>query len=99
MELSPWRAQYICGGASFRGASQGKFPSVFDENEAPTDGSRPIKANSAYGLLTKLLRLPPAGNLSELYVEALVHQARQAREVLDSFRVVLLAQDCPSSSR
>jgi predicted TIM-barrel fold metal-dependent hydrolase len=52
------------------------------------------KANSSYGLLTKLLRIPPTGDLNELYVEALVRQAREARDVLGSFRVVLLAQDC-----
>jgi hypothetical protein len=52
------------------------------------------KANPTYGLLTKLLRMPSTGDLNELYVEALVYQARQAREVLGSFRVVLLAQDC-----
>jgi uncharacterized protein len=51
------------------------------------------KANPTYGLLTRLLRMPSTGDLNELYVEALVHQARQAREVLGSFRVVLLAQD------
>ncbi len=51
------------------------------------------KANPAYGLLTRLLRMPSTGDLNELYVGALVHQARQAREVLGSFRVVLLAQD------
>ena len=34
------------------------------------------KANQSYGLLTKLLRLPPTGDLNELYVEALVRQAR-----------------------
>jgi hypothetical protein len=32
--------------------------------------------------------------LNELYVEALVRQAQEAREALGSFRVVLLAQDC-----
>lgn len=52
------------------------------------------KANQSYGLLTKLLRLPPTGDLNELYVEALVRQAHEAREALGSFRVVLLAQDC-----
>ncbi len=52
------------------------------------------KANHSYGLLTKLLRLPPTGDLNELYVEALVRQAREARVALGSFRVVMLAQDC-----
>lgn len=52
------------------------------------------KANPSYGLLTKLLQLPPTGALNELYVEALVRQAREARGALGSFRVVLLAQDC-----
>jgi len=52
------------------------------------------KANHSYGLLTKLLRLPPTGDLNKLYVEALVRQAREARVALGSFRVVLLAQDC-----
>lgn len=52
------------------------------------------KANPSYGLLTRLLRLPPTGDLNERYVEALVRQAREAREALGSFRVVLLAQDC-----
>jgi uncharacterized protein len=51
------------------------------------------KANQSYGLLTKLLRLPTTGDLNELYVEALVRQAREAREALGSFRIVLLAQD------
>lgn len=52
------------------------------------------KANQSYGLLTKLLRLPATGDLNGLYVGALVRQAREAREALGSFRVVLLAQDC-----
>lgn len=52
------------------------------------------KANPSYRLLTRLLRLPPTGDLNELYLQALVHQARQAQQALGSFRVVLLAQDC-----
>jgi hypothetical protein len=52
------------------------------------------KANQSYALLMKLLRLPPTGDLNELYVEALVRQAREARDALGSFKVVLLAQDC-----
>lgn len=52
------------------------------------------RANHSYGLLTRLLRLPPNGDLNESYVEALVAQAREARAALGSFRVVLLAQDC-----
>lgn len=52
------------------------------------------KANPSYALLTRLLRLPPTGDLDELYVGALVRQAREAQEALGSFRVVLLAQDC-----
>lgn len=52
------------------------------------------KANHSYALLRRLLRLPSTGDLNELYVQALVAQAHEAREALGSFRVVLLAQDC-----
>jgi hypothetical protein len=52
------------------------------------------KANLSYALLWRLLRLPPTGDLNELYLEELVRQVREARQVLGSFRVVLLAQDC-----
>ena len=52
------------------------------------------KGNPTYQLLRSLLGLPPAGDLNELYVDALVKQAREAREAVGNFRVVLLAQDC-----
>ncbi|MCC7375195.1 MAG: amidohydrolase family protein [Verrucomicrobiales bacterium] len=52
------------------------------------------KANPSYKALTRLLRLPSSGNVDDLYVEALVHQAQEARQKLGSFRAVLLAQDC-----
>ncbi len=52
------------------------------------------KQNPTYQMLRSLLSLPPAGDLSELYVDALVKQAREARDVVGGFRVVLLAQDC-----
>lgn len=54
------------------------------------------KANPTYGLLMRLLGLPKEQRegLNERYVEALVRQAREARQRLGSLRVVLLAQDC-----
>lgn len=52
------------------------------------------KANPSYSLLNRLLRLPPTGDLNEIYVEALVRQSHEAREALGTFKVVLLAQDC-----
>ena len=60
-----------------------------------TSGLSPSqKANPTYGLLNRLLRLPATGDLNKLYLQELVRQAREAREVSRSFRVVLLAQDC-----
>ncbi len=52
------------------------------------------KANPTYGLLLRLLRLPRAGDLNELYIQELVRQTREAQAKVGSFRVVLLAQDC-----
>ncbi len=60
-----------------------------------TSGLSPAqKANPTYGLLNRLLRLPASGDLNTLYLQELVRQAREARAVAGSFRVVLLAQDC-----
>lgn len=52
------------------------------------------KANPTYGVLMRLLHLPATGDLNELYLQALVQQARAARRTIGDFRVVLLAQDC-----
>lgn len=60
-----------------------------------TSGLSPAqKSNPTYATLMRLLRLPPTGDVDTLYVEELVRQAREARQTLGSFRVVLLAQDC-----
>jgi len=60
-----------------------------------TSGLSPTqKANPTYGLLNRLLRLPATGDLNELYLQALVQQAQEARKAVGNFRVVLLAQDC-----
>jgi hypothetical protein len=85
--------------APLAGAVDGHSHLFGDEGWPPihkqTSGLSPAqKANRSYALLTRLLRLPPTGDLDELYLGALVRQAREAREVLGSFRVVLLAQDC-----
>jgi len=60
-----------------------------------TSGLSPVqKANPTYGLLTRLLQLPPGADLTEAYIQALVHQVVETQKVVPSFRVVLLAQDC-----
>jgi hypothetical protein len=60
-----------------------------------TSGLSPAqKANPTYGLLNRLLHLPATGDLNDLYLQALVRQTQEARQVLGNFRVVLLAQDC-----
>lgn len=60
-----------------------------------TSGLSPAqKANPTYGLLTRLLRLPPGADLNEGYIQALVRQIVDTRKVASTFRVVLLAQDC-----
>jgi len=52
------------------------------------------KANVSCKAMSPLLQIPTTSNADDLYVEALVRQAREARQRLGSFRVVLLAQDC-----
>ncbi len=60
-----------------------------------TSGLSPSQiANSTYGILTRLLKLPAQGDLDEAYVQALVNQLQAARKAIASFRAVLLAQDC-----
>jgi hypothetical protein len=52
------------------------------------------RANASYGVLRRLLGLPRAANMDEVYIQALMTQVRGARRVIPGFRVVLLAQDC-----
>jgi hypothetical protein len=52
------------------------------------------RENATYGLLNRLLRLPPTGDRNELFLQALVGQVRDARARLGSYQGVLLAQDC-----
>jgi predicted TIM-barrel fold metal-dependent hydrolase len=52
------------------------------------------RENPTYGLLNRLLRLPPAGDRNERFLQAFVGQVQDARARLGSYQGVLLAQDC-----
>jgi len=60
-----------------------------------TSGLSPAqKANPTYGLLTRLLQMPPTLEQNEAYIQALARQTEEVRRLVPGFRVVLLAQDC-----
>ncbi len=60
-----------------------------------TSGLSPAqKANPTYGLLTRLLQMPPTVEQNEAFIQALARQTEEVRRLVPGFRVVLLAQDC-----